>query len=101
MKKQTCPREERIIKEAKFVAESGATVRLAAERFGISKSTLHKDLAKRLKDIDFPLFCKVSEVFAHNRAERHIRGGMATKIKYLAETKNKKISKVDKRDNIV
>ncbi len=92
---------ERIIKEGEFVAETGATVRATAEKFGISKSTVHKDLAKRLKGIDNELFCKVSKVLADNRAERHIRGGMATKRKYLAENKNKKDRKVDKRENLV
>ncbi|MBE6691832.1 MAG: stage III sporulation protein D [Ruminococcaceae bacterium] len=81
---------ERIIKEGEFVAESGATVRHTAEKFGISKSTVHKDLAKRLKSIDNELYIKVSKVLADNRAERHIRGGMATKVKYLAEKENKK-----------
>ena len=74
--------DERVIKIAEYVAVTGATVRSAAQKFGVSKSTVHKDLASRLKYIDGVLFAKVSEILAKNRAERHIRGGAATKKKY-------------------
>lgn len=77
--------EARVTKIAEYVAESGATVRSAAKLFGVSKSTVHKDLTCRLKQI-CPELCKeVSAVLAKNRAERHIRGGMATKKKYECE----------------
>ena len=78
--------DERVVMLGKYIAETGATVRAAAERFGISKSTVHKDVSRRLKNLDFDLFIKVSEILSTNRAERHIRGGMATKIKYLAKS---------------
>ena len=74
--------DERVKEIALFVAETGATVRTAAKKFGISKSTVHKDLASRLRHIDFELFIKVSAILEKNRAERHIRGGEATKQKF-------------------
>ncbi len=84
-----CSIDERAVILGKFIAETGSTVRFAAQRFGISKSTVHKDVSKRLKSIDAELFGKVSAILNHNRATRHIRGGMATKNKYLArETKD-------------
>lgn len=74
--------DERVLSVAKHVAETGETVRAAAKKFGISKSTVHKDLTERLKQLDPFLFSEVSKVLATNRAERHIRGGNATKLKY-------------------
>ena len=67
---------------AEFVLETGATVRAAAERFGVSKSTVHKDLTQRLEPIDRPLWLRVRAVLEHNKAERHLRGGEATRRKY-------------------
>ena len=80
--------EERVIKIAEYVAETEATVRAAAKNFGISKSTAHKDLRFRLKQIDKPLYNKIARILDKNRAERHIRGGQATKLKYLKEQKS-------------
>ena len=80
--------DERVKEIALYVAETGATVRTAAKRFGISKSTVHKDLASRLKYIDHELFVTVGAILEKNRAERHLRGGEATKRKY-AELKRK------------
>jgi sporulation transcriptional regulator SpoIIID len=74
--------ENRVLSVALYVSETGATVRSAAKHFGISKSTVHKDLTDRLKQQNPLLFCEVSKVLAINRAERHIRGGNATKMKY-------------------
>ena len=74
--------EKRVLAVARYVSETGATVRAAARFFGISKSTVHKDLTDRLKQQDPALFSEVSKVLAVNRAERHIRGGNATKMKY-------------------
>ncbi len=74
--------EERAIELGKYIIESGATVRTAAKKFHISKSTVHKDVAERLKTIEPQLYAQVKEVLDTNKAERHIRGGMATKIKY-------------------
>lgn len=70
---------------AEYVSTSGATVREASKKFGISKSTVHKDLSVRLKYIDGELYAKTQKVLAKNRAERHIRGGNATKEKYKKE----------------
>ena len=68
-----------------YVAATGATVRAAAKMFGVSKSTVHKDLAERLKTVDGELYEKVCRILEKNRAERHLRGGMATKLKYSKE----------------
>ncbi|MBE5749599.1 MAG: stage III sporulation protein D [Clostridiales bacterium] len=76
---------DRIIEEGNYVAETGATVRAAAEVFGISKSTIHKDVSDRLKSIDKELYRRVKKVLDKNLSERHIRGGEATKRKYKGE----------------
>ena len=75
--------EERAVKLAHYILDSKDTVRGAAKRYGISKSTVHKDLTERLKKINPSLFKEVRVILDENKAERHIRGGMATKIKYL------------------
>lgn len=75
--------KERITTIARYVIKKGATVRQAAEVYGVSKSTVHKDLSQRLKNVDPALFEKVRAVLDKNKAERHIRGGLATKRKYL------------------
>ena len=74
--------DERVKEIALYVADTGATVRTAAKRFGISKSTVHKDLADRLKYIDSELFAVVGTILEKNRAERHLRGGEATRRKF-------------------
>ena len=74
--------EERACELALYIIESKATVRSAAKKFGISKSTVHKDLSERLEQISRPLYLQVKEVLEYNKAERHIRGGMATRMKY-------------------
>lgn len=74
---------ERVIKEGKYIIETNSTVRAAAAHFGISKSTVHKDITERLKNIDKDLFLNARFVLDKNLSERHIRGGMATKNKYL------------------
>ncbi len=73
---------ERVRRIAVYVSESGATVREASKKFGISKSTVHKDLSVRLKYIDGRLYRETQKILAKNRAERHLRGGNATKAKY-------------------
>lgn len=65
-----------------YIIETGATVRKAAKKFGISKSTVHTDVTKRLKYIDFDLYENVRIILDKNKAQRHIRGGIATKEKY-------------------
>ncbi|MBQ3108284.1 MAG: sporulation transcriptional regulator SpoIIID [Clostridia bacterium] len=77
--------EERVLETAHYIVERGATVREAAKAFGISKSTVHKDMAERLKYINQNLYREVHAVLEHNKAERHIRGGMATYRKYKGE----------------
>lgn len=74
--------EERTLLEGKYIAATGATVRKAAEKFGVSKSTVHKDVTERLKFVDGVLFSDVKSILEQNLAERHIRGGEATKRKY-------------------
>lgn len=68
-----------------YIAETGATVRAAAKVFGISKSTVHKDVTEKLRRRDPELFARVRAVFEKNKDERHIRGGMATRKKYKGE----------------
>ncbi len=65
-----------------YLAVNNATVRQTAARFGISKSTVHKDLREKLKTVNKPLYLKAVEVLERNKEERHLRGGMATKKKY-------------------
>ena len=67
---------------ALYIIETNSTVRAAADRFGVSKSTVHKDLAERLKSIDRILYEQAREVLDKNKAERHLRGGEATRRKY-------------------
>ena len=75
--------EKRACDLAVYVIETGATVRAAAQHFGISKSTVHKDLTHRLKQYNHSLYVQVREILDRNKQERHIRGGMATRKKYL------------------
>lgn len=75
----------RTIETAKYILKTGATVRDAAGKFGVSKTTVHKDMRKRLNHIDPELFRQVDQVLVKNRMERHIRGGMATRRKYKGE----------------
>ncbi len=74
--------EERAVEVAQYIVDNGATVRQAAKKFGISKSTVHKDCVDRLRTIHPGLAAEVRKVLDVNKAERHIRGGMATKEKY-------------------
>ena len=75
--------EERAVNLAQYIIESKDTVRGAAKKFCISKSTVHKDITERLEKINPRLAGEVREILDENKAERHIRGGMATKLKYL------------------
>jgi putative DeoR family transcriptional regulator (stage III sporulation protein D) len=77
--------EERAIKCAEYIVETGATVRACSAHFSISKSTVHKDVTERLKCIDEALYEQVRRVLEFNLSERHLRGGIATKEKYEAE----------------
>ena len=77
--------EERACELAVYIIETGATVRAAAKHFGISKSTVHKDLSQRLPHFSNALYLQVRSVLEQNKAQRHIRGGMATQRKYLMQ----------------
>lgn len=74
--------EERAQELALYIIENKSTVRAAAQKFGISKSTVHKDLSERLPAINRNLYQQVKEILNENKAERHIRGGIATRKKY-------------------
>ncbi len=74
--------DERTRELGLYVLETGATVRAAAERFGVSKSTVHKDLTERLERVDRLLWLRVRVVLDRNKAERHLRGGEATRRRY-------------------
>lgn len=75
----------RVLEVANYIYQTRSTVRQAAKIFGVSKSTIHKDVTERLSEIDEQLSDMVKEVLEFNKAERHIRGGEATKRKYLQE----------------
>ena len=74
--------EERAERLALYIIENRTTVRAAAQKFGISKSTVHKDLSERLPQYNRSLYLQAKEVLEQNKAERHIRGGIATRKKY-------------------
>ncbi len=76
---------ERACKLAVYMIETNATVRSAVGHFGISKSTVHKDLTQRLQQCNPPLYSQVRDILDVNKQERHIRGGMATRRKYKGE----------------
>lgn len=78
--------EERAIDIANYIIEQNATVRQTAKKFGISKSTVHKDVTERLLQINPSLARKARKVLDVNKSERHIRGGMATREKYLHQS---------------
>ncbi|MBR0088545.1 MAG: sporulation transcriptional regulator SpoIIID [Clostridia bacterium] len=81
--------EQRAVKTAQYIIENGATVRGAARVFNISKSTVHKDIHERLQKINPALHKEAQRVLEQNKAERHIRGGIATREKYLSEKQQK------------
>ena len=77
--------ENRVLSIADYIIETGATVRAAARVFGVSKSTVHKDITERLRQINRNLGEQVAVILEQNKDERHIRGGMATRRKYKGE----------------
>ena len=74
--------EERACALAVYIVENGATIRAAASHFGISKSTVHKDLQQRLESYNPSLYAQVRPILEQNKRERHVRGGLATRRKY-------------------
>lgn len=77
---------KRVLAVSRYIAQTKATVRDAARAFGVSKSTVHKDVTERLPRVDAQLATTVRKVLELNKAERHIRGGEATRVKYLADS---------------
>ena len=77
--------EDRACELAVYIIESGTTIRNAAQHFGISKSTVHKDLSQRLPQCNKNLYQQVRKILDTNKAQRHIRGGLATKRKYQSK----------------
>lgn len=83
--------EDRACELAHYIIDSKDTVRGAAKRYGVSKSTVHKDVSERLLKINPVLASEVREILDENKAERHIRGGMATKLKYSKKNEENKL----------
>lgn len=78
---------ERVITLAQYMVENKATVRATAKKFGVSKSTVHKDISERLLRINPALAAEAKEILDENKSQRHIRGGMATRNKYMKANK--------------
>lgn len=77
--------EDRAVELAHYIIDTRATVRAAAKHFGVSKSTVHKDLSERLERVDDTLYQQVKSVLDFNKSQRHIRGGLATRKKYKGQ----------------
>lgn len=90
--------EQRAVILGRYIIENKSTVRAAAKKFGISKSTVHKDVSYRLKNEDKELYAKVKEILEINKQERHIRGGLATKQKYAELRKRSSAEKSRRYD---
>lgn len=84
---------DRAVVLGKYIVENGATVRDTATVFGVSKSTVHKDVTERLRTCSLLLWKEVKEVLEKNKAERHMRGGEATRKKYMEIKENKKVKR--------
>lgn len=84
--------EERAVELGEYILENKETVRAAARKFGISKSTVHKDVSQRLKKLNPALYSEVKKILDINKSQRYIRGGLATKNKYLKLSMSKKSS---------
>lgn len=87
--------DDRSIQFAQYILENKSTIRATASKFGISKSTVHKDLTERLYYSNKILYYQVKELLAFNKSQRHIRGGLATRRKYKGELVNSNISIYD------
>ena len=88
--------KERVEILADYVIETGATVRACAAHFGVSKSTVHKDLTEKLKYINKSMYFEVKKILEINKSERHIRGGEATKQKYIRRKEKNRVVKQGK-----
>lgn len=80
--------EERCVILARYLIDNKSTVRGVAKKFGVSKSTVHKDVTQVLKSIDRNMYSEVKEILEINKKERHIRGGEATRVKYISKKLN-------------
>ena len=78
---------KRVLEVSRYISQTKATVRDAARVFGVSKSTIHKDVTERLPKVNPELASRVKRVLEYNKAERHLRGGEATRRKYISETR--------------
>lgn len=78
--------EDRIVREARYIVENRATIRMTAKKFGLSKSCIHKDVSVRLKSINSSLYDEVKSVLEYNFSTKHIRGGISTRNKYKGKT---------------
>ena len=85
--------EKRASMLGEYIIENKATVRKAAKKIGVSKSTVHKDVSQRLKVLNPAMYREVRQILDINKSERHIRGGMATRNKYLKERQVKEVKK--------
>ncbi|MBP3619289.1 MAG: sporulation transcriptional regulator SpoIIID [Clostridia bacterium] len=81
--------EERTLAEARYIRETEETIRKTAKVFGLSKSTVHNDLSKRLKSVDGEMYADVKKILDKNFSEKHIRGGYSTKKKYENDSREK------------
>lgn len=79
--------DDRIFEEAQYLIDNNCTIREVAAQFEISKSTVHKDISERLRELDSNLYLSAKAVLEHNFAVRHIRGGESTKLHYLEKAK--------------
>jgi len=77
--------EQRVLEVSNYILETGATVRQVARIFGVSKSTVHKDVTERLPNLNRHIAREIKTILEKNKAERHLRGGEATRKKYYAE----------------
>ncbi|HIX91180.1 MAG TPA: sporulation transcriptional regulator SpoIIID [Candidatus Agathobaculum pullicola] len=91
--------EERTIRLAQYMIQEGATVRQTAAQFGVSKSTVHKDITTRLKKLNAVLYEQVQAVLQTNKEERHIRGGMATREKYRAQAADARTKRMGQKNS--
>jgi putative DeoR family transcriptional regulator (stage III sporulation protein D) len=80
--------EDRVVKEAYFLLQNKTTIRRVAKEFGVSKSTVHFDLSKRLKVINRALYEKINQILKQNFSEKHYRGGFSTRLKYLQNSRS-------------
>ena len=85
----------RTLEYARYIVDNNSTIRGVAKRFGVAKSTVHYDLKNRLKDYDADLYIQVKHVLQNNFNEKHIRGGLATRQKYLHEKVDDEFSEFD------